>query len=79
VWYIAVVAVFIDFGLPLHSAYLAEYFSTEASCVEYLNKNSDFLYKSVTEEFPQYENEGNSYNLESITLSCKYYSPLIDA
>jgi len=78
-WYIAVVAVFIDFGLPLHSVYQSEYFSSETACIEYLSQNSDFLYDSVTKEFPQYENQGKTYELESITLSCEFYGNLIDA
>ena len=34
---------------------------------------------SVTKEFPQYENQGKTYELESITLSCEFYGNLIDA
>jgi hypothetical protein len=77
-WYIAVVAMFANFILPLHSVYQSEYFSSETACIEYLSQNSAFLYDSLTKEFPQYENQGKTYELESIILSCEYYN-LVDA
>ena len=78
-WYIAVVVMFINFGLPLHSTYQSEYFTSEVACLEYLNQNSNFLYWSVTKEFPQHENQGKTYELESISFSCEYYNTLVDA
>ena len=76
-WYIAVTAMFINLSVPVHTIFLGSFFSSESNCNYFLNKNYSFLNDSISQEFPLFEYQGKTYEIESTNFECKEYIPTI--